>query len=188
MKTKLFGILMFAGLLLVGCEESSTTEDGKLSDEYVESAFDELHSKNHSTELPKDVLNGTVSEDVYLETTRYATDFIEYEQSMLDFVDKMNKNPSLKQDKVFADQFKESLNSYEVFIKGFNLSPTTDADYEIDRHLSDTLLYTSYVISSLRQYVSTGESHHISSLGENYDKRDTSYQALTNTIKKFELD
>ncbi|HLG28294.1 MAG TPA: hypothetical protein VI423_10955 [Paenisporosarcina sp.] len=172
-------------VMLVGCtEEEMTNGDKELSDEYVESAFAELDKVNS---LPENVENGIVSEDMYSETMRYVTDFTEYHNNMFEFLDKLNKNPSLIIDEDFISSFSESIDSYEVFIKGFQLSPKTDADYEIDDDLSDTLLYMSYVISDLRQYINTKESYHLSSIEESMNKATTSYTALTNTIKEHKL-
>ena len=185
MKLKWFGMVALSTLLMVGCsEESGNSSNEKLSDEYVESAFTEL---NENTKTPENVENGKVSEDYYSEVVRYSTEFLEYEEKMLEFQDKLNKNSSLYQDKGFIADYKESLNSYEVFIKSFHLSPKTEADMEINDNLSDTLLYTSYVISSLRKYADTQDSYHTSTLSENMNKRNTSYEAFTNTIKKYDL-
>jgi hypothetical protein len=187
---KMKGSLLISGiscvLLLAGCTETGSSGDKKLSDEYVESAFTKLSEEN-STKLPENVENGTVSEDMYSEAMRFITEFTENEQNMLEFQDRLNKDSSLNNDDEFIDKYKESMDSYEVFIKGFHLSPSTEVDFEIENNLSDALLYTSYIISALRQYIDTGDTYHISSLEENMNKRNTSYTALTNTIKKHEL-
>lgn len=175
-----------AMVLLSGCTEAELNGDGELSEEYVESAFAELGEEN-SSKLPVNVENGKVSENMYLETMRFLTEFAEYDESMFGFQDRLNKDSSLYDDDEFISQYKESMDSYEVFIKGFHLSPRTEADFEIDSNLSDALLYTSYIISSLRQYIDSGDKYHLSSLEENANKAHTSYTALTNTIKKHEL-
>lgn len=185
------GLLSVA--LLSGCTEADLNatlnqeagaEGNELSDEYVESAFDEL---NESRELPENVKNGTVSEEMYKESLRYINDFQEYDQNMFGYLDKINKDSSLKDDAAFLDEFRESMNAYEVFLKGFHISPKTEADFEINSNLSDTIMYTEYAISSIRQHFDTKEDYHLSSLEEDLNKATTSYNALGNSLMKYKL-
>lgn len=171
--------------ILVGCTEEEAN-GGKLSDEYVDAAFTEL-DKDLSSKLPENVKNGMVSEDMYSETIRFISDFTKFENDMLGYQDMLNKDSSLSDDEAFIKKYKESMDYYEVFIKGFHLSPSTEVDHEINDNLSDAILYTSYIISALRQYIDTGDTYQISTLEEDMNKRNTSYTALTNTIKEYEL-
>ena len=178
-------LLVALSMMLVGCTEEEAN-GGKLSDEYVESAFSEL-DKASSTKLPENVENGIVSDDMYSETMRFISEFPKHEDDMMGYQDRLNKDSSLSDDKAFIEKYKESMDSYEVFIKGFHLSPSTEVDSEINNNLSETILYTSYIISALRQYINTGDTYHIGKLEEDMNKRNTSYTALTNTIKEHEL-
>jgi hypothetical protein len=137
--------------------------------------------------MPENVENGTVSEDMYSEAMIFISDFTKYEEKMLGFQDRLNKDSSLYDDESFIEEYKESMDSYEVFIKGFHASPNTEVDNEINNNLSDALLYTSYIITALRQYIDTSDKYHISSLEEDMNNRNTSYTALTNTIKEHKL-
>ena len=187
MKFRWIGLSVLACGILVGCTEDESGGDKKLSDEYVESAFDKLN-KETSSKLPENVLNGTVTEEIFKETVRYVTDFQAYDKHMFSFLDRLNKDSSLYDDPSFIEEYKESMDAYEVFIKGFHLSPKTEADFELEANLSNILLNMSYVISGLRQYINTKETHHVSSLEEYMSEVTTSYEALSNSIKKFKLD
>lgn len=185
MKIKWIGLILLSCGLMVGCEEADG--NGELTDEYVESAFDELNEK-HSTKLPQSVKDGTVSEDVYKETVRYLTDFQLHEREMLSYQDKLNKDTSLWNDDSFLEDYKASIDDYDVFVKGIHLKPSTEADIELNKNLTDTLLYTSFFTSALRQYVDTKDKVHVNSVKDNMNKINTSYTALTNTVKKYKLD
>lgn len=178
---KWIGLVLLSCGVLVGCSDESSGDE-KLTDEYVESAFDELNEE-HAVAMPEDVINGTVSEDVYSEAARYLTEFFDYEDNMFSYQDKLNKNASLWQDESFLTDYKDSMDAYEVFIKGVHVSPVTETDIEINNNLTDTLIYTEYIISSLRQYINTENTAHVQTTEETMNKRNTSYTALTNTIK-----
>lgn len=178
---KWIGLVLMSCGVLVGCGEESSGDE-KLTDDYVEATFDELNEE-HTVAMPEDIKNGTVSEDVYLEAARYLTEFVDYEKDMLSYQDKLNKNSSLWQDDSFLNDYKESMDSYEIFIKGVHVSPLTEKDIEINNNLTDTLIYTENIISSLRQYIATENPAHVKSTEETMNKRNTSHAALTNTIK-----
>lgn len=180
-------------VLLSGCTEADLNatlnqeagaEGSELSEDYVESAFEELNEKN---KMPENVENGNVSEDIYKETLRYVTDFNEYEDKMMSFQNRLNNDSSLYDNEDFINQYKESMNAYDVFIKGFHLSSNTEIDFELERNLTDTLLYTSNMISALRQYIDTGDTYYVSSLEETVNNRNTSYEALGNSLMKHKL-
>jgi len=172
--------------MLYGCTEAELNGSGELSEEYVESAFDKLNDET-AAKLPENVENGTVSEEIYNESMRFVSEFTEYQNDMFGYLDKINEDSSLKEDEFFLDDFRESIDSYEVFLKGFHLSPKTEADIELNNNLSDTIFYMSYVVSGLRQYVNTKDALHVNSLEENVNEASTSYDALGNSLMKYEL-
>ena len=188
----LIGLTALSSMLLVGCtEENMAIETSQAVESETNTESPSIVSQTADERiydmLPDNVKNGTVSEDVYLEVTRYITSFAEYDTKLTGFQKRVNSDRSLLEDSTFTNEYKDSLDQYDVFIKEFHLSPVTDADFEINKNFSEMLTYTSYMTSGIRDYIDTGESYHTQNASKEFNSKKTSYMALLNTLEKYRL-
>lgn len=179
-------LFLFIPLLLIGCTEEFALDSGNATSaetpSYLKSAEERLYEL-----YPENVKNGIVSEDVYLETNRFITSFAKYVDKIKNLQLQANENYRLYSDPTFKKDYLDALDDFDVFLKGFHIAPSTDADFEITSNFDDALYYYSLFTASYRDFVNSNgtiDTNYIQSYNNSFK---TSYLAMADSLEKYEL-
>ena len=184
------GLLIFIPLLLIGCEEEIIfdSEAENLISINAESGTNiESESSVDLAIYPENVANGTVSIGMYEESVRYINGITDRLNTITAYQKRLNADGLLQVDEEFKKEFITAIEDYEVFVKGFHLSPSTDADIEISKNFFDTLYYNELYSSSYRAYVNKYERFYLDSAISYNQSTKTSFMAFLNTLDKYKL-
>lgn len=177
-----FALLPF---LLVGCADTSNyTNETANADTNVQSEV----NNNDSSLLPEAVKDGTVTQQVYLDTIEYTVNYKGYTSKMIEHINKIKSDNNVLFDPSFVSEFESFINEYDVFLKGIVLTPKTDADFEINRLLSNVLSEAKHYNSSMRSFITTKENQYAESAERSAGELETSQKALFNLMESYGLE
>lgn len=189
---KWIGLVLMSCGVLVGCgeggDENSSSSDEKL--EQVEAVFDEASKEQDERMndlMPPGVQDGRVSQDTYLEVVRLIKELPTVDGENQVFTKQINDSYATVTVLSFKDEYGSFLNEYDVFIKGFNLSPKTDGDFELNDHIISIILNTEMYIDHMRLYLKHESVDFKSDANGYLNKRKVSLDALLNSMDKYEL-
>ena len=184
-------MLIFIPFLLMACDEeislNSSETENIISINAESSADFESDSSVNLAVYPENVVNGTVSVEMYEESMRYINGITDRFNTLLAYQKRLNADGKLQLDEEFKKEFIAAIEDYEVFVKGFYLSPSTDADFEIFNNFSDTLYYDELFSNNYRAYVNKYENFYLDSAASYNQSIKTSYIAFINVLDKYKL-
>lgn len=192
MKLKYIALLFFIPLLLIGCTEEWVLEsDNNLVSVNADIEVDADVDVDTSTELefyPENVQNGTVSVKMYSEAMRFIKSVTDHLNHVNSYQKELNDNFMLyRHDAEFHSNFKKAIDDSEVFIKGVHVTPTTEADFEINNNFSEILYYYPLMLNSHREYLNSYEQYHMDNVVSYSNTMKTSFMAMVNTVEKYGL-
>lgn len=183
MKLKWFGVVALSTLLIVGCSEDEATNVE------VKEVSSEVQKQDIPMDdsIPEGVKDGRVSPDAYMEVLRLLDELPTIAQENQGYNKQMNDMSSIVSTISFKDEYGTFLNKYDVFIKGFNLNPSTNADFELNDHMIDIVLNTEMYIEHMRLHLKHESVDFKIDANEYLNKRQVSLEALINSMDKYDL-
>lgn len=136
---------------------------------------------------PSGVTSGETSINTYSEVMRYFSKEEDYYKRMMSRVDEINADKTILEDEKFIKEFKEMLNEYEAYLKGFNLKPETRTDFEVFDLFNEMISNEKYIIQELRKALDGDLSYHAKRASEYNNNMAVSLAALTNSLEKNDL-
>lgn len=185
-KLKLIGLVVLIGGLLVGCGEASSEEQVQAVESVFNEALEDQEGRLDDL-MPPGVKDGRVSQDTYLEVVRIIKELPIISGDNQIFTKQINDSYATVSVLSFKDEYGSFLNEYDVFIKGFNLSPKTDGDFELNDHMISIVLNTEMYIEHMRLYLKHESVDFKSDANGYLNKRKVSLDALVNSMDKYEL-
>lgn len=182
MKTKFLGLLLSIPLLLVACDEGFSLDDSDLNLISVDS-----ESSINLSLYPDNVANGTVSVNVFEESMRLIDGITPSLDKINALQKRLNENTLLRTDSEFKAEFVSAIEDYQIFIKGLYPSPSTEADFEINKSFSEILYYSELLGQSLRDYTGSYEIHHRADANKYAQSIKTSYIVFIDKLDKYKL-
>lgn len=183
MKLKWIGMVALSTLLLVGCSEDETSI-GETEEIDSEVQTQEIVMEDS---IPEGVKDGRISPDTYMEVLRLLDELPAMAQENQGYNKQINDASSIVSTISFKDEYGSFLNEYDVFIKGFNLNPSTNGDFELNDHMIDIVLNTEMYIEHMRLYLKHESTDFKTDAYDYLDKRQVSLEALVNSMDKYDL-
>lgn len=170
----IIGLMIISALFLVACKNTNDSSDLKTSQQQQQN-------------YPSGVTSGETSTNTYSEVMRYFSKEEDYYKRMMSKVDEINADKSTLEDEEFIKDFKELLNEYEAYLKGFNLKPETRTDFEVFDLFNEMISNEKYIIQELRKALDGDLSYHAKRASEYNNNMAISLAALTNLLEKNDL-
>lgn len=136
---------------------------------------------------PDSVANGTVSVNMFEESMRYIAGINPRLIKINELQKQLNENSLLRTDSEFKAEFVAAIEDYHVFVKGIYITPSANADFEINKSFSEVLYYDELFAQSMRDYVNSYEGHYRETASKYSRLTKPSYLVFIDKLDKYKL-